>query len=121
VWVLFRFPLESLVYMLPGGVALQIVALAASIFFDMKRPMLSWTHPQQAMKNNMNALSGIGCSAAIVVLIVGPCILEVLADMDQMLFGCIAAAVGIVLAAILLPRVLSFGDAQYAGGLEMEG
>ncbi len=121
VWVLFRFPLESLVYMLPGGIALQVVAFAVSIFFDLKRPMLSWTHPQQAMKNNMNAMSGIGCSAAIVILICGPCALAVLLGKNQMLFGCIAAGAGIVLAAVLLPRVMAFGERQYAGGLEMEG
>jgi ABC-2 type transport system permease protein len=121
VWVLFRFPPLSLVYMLPGGIALQIVAFTVSISFDLKRPLLTWTHPQQAMKNNMNALSGIGCSAAIVVIIVGPCALAVLKGMNQMLFGCIAAGAGIVLAAILLPRVMAFADKQYAGGLELEG
>ena len=121
VWVLFRFPLVSLVYMLPGGIALQVVAFMAGIFFDLKRPLLTWTHPQQAMKNNINALSGIGCSAAIVILIVGPCVLAVLKGMNQMLFGCLAAGVCIVLTAVLLPRIMAFADRQYAGGLEMEG
>jgi hypothetical protein len=121
VWVLFRFPLESLAYMLPGGIALQVVSFTVSIFFDLKRPFLTWTHPQQAMKNNMNALSGIGCSAGIVALIVGPCALAVLKGMDQLLLGCIAAAASILLAAVLLPRVMAFADKQYAGGLELEG
>ncbi len=121
VWVLFRFPLVSLFYMLPGGIGLQIVTFAAGIFFDLKRPFLTWTHPQQAVKNSSNALSGVGFCAAIVVLIIGPCALAVQLGMNQMLFGGIAAAVGIVLAAVLLPRLMAFADRQYAGGLELEG
>ncbi len=121
VWVLFRFPLVSLVYMLPGGIALQIAAFSASIFFDLKRPLLNWTHPQQAMKNNVNALSGIGTSAALTVGATAPFALLALSGLDALLAGCLAAVTGIVLAAVLLPRVLAFADKQYRGGLEVGG
>jgi ABC-2 type transport system permease protein len=121
VWVLFRFPPASLVYMVPGGVALQIVAFTLSIFFDLKKPFLNWTHPQQAMKNNINAMSGIGSSAAVVAIVTVPGVLLALKGVDAFLVGCGAAAAGIILAAILLPRVLAFADRQYGGGLELGG
>jgi ABC-2 type transport system permease protein len=121
VWVLFRFPLISLAYMVPGGIALQVAAFSVSIFFDLKRPILNWTHPQQAMKNNMNALSGIGTSAALAVGATAPFALLSMSTLQPLVAGCLSAAVSVILAAILLPRVLAFADRQYAGGLEVGG
>jgi ABC-2 type transport system permease protein len=119
VGVLFRFPLVSLVYMVPGGIALQVVSFCAGMFFDLKRPFLTWTHPQQAMKNNANALSGIGVSAGITVAVTLPMALLVLKGFPSLLGGAITAAAAILLAVILLPRLLAFADRQYAGGLEV--
>jgi ABC-2 type transport system permease protein len=121
LWVIFRFPLAALAYMIPGGLALQVVGFCVGIWLDLKRPLLTWTHPQQAMKNNMNALSGIGITAAIDVAIFAPVILLVLKGVSPFLLGGAAAAVSAALAAILLPRVLAFADRQYAGGLELGG
>jgi ABC-2 type transport system permease protein len=121
VWVLFRFPPVSLVFMIPGGIALQVVAFIAGIFFDLKRPLLTWTHPQQAMKNNANALTGIGSAAAITVAAVLPFALLVLGGFPPFLGGCFSAGLSILLAAVLLPRLMAFADRQFAGGLEMGG
>jgi hypothetical protein len=107
--------------MLPGGIALQVAAFAAGIYFDLKRPLLKWTHPQQAMKSNMNAGMGIGSSAGIVAIIAAPCALLVLRGISPFLIGCGAAVASIVLASVLLRRLLAFADRQYGGGLEMEG
>jgi ABC-2 type transport system permease protein len=117
----FRFPPVSLVYMVPGGIALQMVSFAAGMAFDLKRPLLKWTHPQQAMKNNMNAGAGIGLSFAVVAVLGALCAALVLAGAAPFLVGCIAAAAGIALAALAVPRVLSYADRRYAGGLEMQG
>ena len=121
VWVLFHYPLISLIFMLPGGIALQVAAFTAGIYFDLKRPQLKWTHPQQAMKSNMNAAMGIGSSAGIVAIIAAPCALLVLGGVSTLMIGCGAAVAGIVIAAVLLWRLLAFADRQYGGGLEMEG
>jgi len=117
---LFRFPPLSLVFLLPGGLALQVAGFSVSIFFDLKKPFLAWTHPQQAMKSNMNAAAGIGGTAALVAVLAAPGALLVLHGVDPFLVGCGAAFVGIVLAAILFPRVLSYADRRYGGGLEMD-
>jgi ABC-2 type transport system permease protein len=121
LWVLFRFPAASLLYMVPAGIALHVVGFVVAIFFDLKRPLLKWTHPQQAMKNNMNALSSIGSMTAIVILLVGPAAFWVLKGGNPLLAGCTVAVVSVVLAALLLPRLYAFADRQYAGGLEMDG
>jgi len=121
LWFVFRYPLVSLVYMFPAGIGLQIVGFVVAISFDLKRPILKWTHPQQAMKNNMNAISGMGTMAGIVVIIMGPAILWVLKGGNSFLIGCGVAVVGVTLAAVLLPRLYAFADRQYGGGLEMAG
>jgi ABC-2 type transport system permease protein len=121
VWVLFHYPLISLLFMLPGGIALQVAAFAAGISFDLKRPLLKWTHPQQAMKSNMNAGMGIASSAGIVAVIAAPCALLALRGISTFLIGCGAAVAGIVIAAVLLQRLLAFADRQYSGGMELEG
>jgi ABC-2 type transport system permease protein len=119
--VIFRLPLLSLAYMLPGGLALQVASFCAGIFFDLKKPLLKWTNPQQAMKQNMNAMAGIGVSFAMTALLAAPCAALVLAGVDPFLVGCLAACAAVVLAAVLLPLLLSWADRRYGGGLEMEG
>jgi ABC-2 type transport system permease protein len=118
--IVFHYPLISLVFMIPGGVALQLAGFAAGIFFDLKKPLLKWTHPQQAMKSNTNAVAGIGISFGLVALLAAPSALLVLRGASPFLVGCGVAAVGIVLAAILLPALLSYADRRYGGGLELE-
>jgi ABC-2 type transport system permease protein len=120
VWVLFRFPLVSLLYMIPGGLALQVLGFATSIFFDLKRPFLKWTHPQQAMKNNINAMTGIGGTVGIVALIAAPTALGVLAGVNTLLLGFGVAVVAVILVLLLLPRLFTFADRQYGGGMELE-
>jgi ABC-2 type transport system permease protein len=118
--VLFHFPLVSLAYMIPAGISLHIVGFVVSISFDLKRPLLKWTHPQQAMKNNTNALSSIGITSAGIILLMAPAALWVFQGGNQMLAGCAVAVVSVVLAVLLLPRVYAFADRQYGGGLEMD-
>jgi hypothetical protein len=121
LWLVFRFPLVSLVFMIPAGIGLQIVGFVVSLSFDLKRPLLKWTHPQQAMKNNTNALAGIGSMFGIVAAIVAPSFFWVLKGGNAFLIGCGIGVLSVALAAILLPRLYAFADRQYAGGIEMAG
>ena len=38
----------------------MLLGFCASIHIDLMRPVLKWSHPQQAMKQNMNVLIGMG-------------------------------------------------------------
>jgi hypothetical protein len=75
---------------------------------------------QQAMKSNTNAAAGIGISFGLVAALAAPSALLVLRGASPLLVGCGVAAVGIVLASILLPALLSYADRRYGGGLELE-
>jgi ABC-2 type transport system permease protein len=119
--IVFDLAPVALVYFLPAGLAFQVVGFCAGMFLDLKRPMLKWTHPQQAMKNNTNALGAMGGTAAVMALVGGPAALAIAKGVNPFLVGCGIAVVAIVLAAVLLPRLLAFADRQYAGGLEMPG
>jgi hypothetical protein len=55
------------------------------------------------------------------VLVGGPAALAVAKGAGPFLVGCLIAVAGIVLAAVVLPRLFAFADRQYAGGLEMTG
>jgi lysylphosphatidylglycerol synthetase-like protein (DUF2156 family) len=118
---MFRFPAASLAFMLPGGIALQLVGFAAGMFFDLKQPKLKWSHPQQAMKNNANAGAGIALAFAVTAVLAGVAALLVLAGVSPLLVGLIVAAGGVALAALVLPLLFSYADKRYSGGLEMEG
>ncbi len=119
--LVFKLTPLALVYFLPAGLAFQVVGFSVGMFLDLKRPILKWSHPQQAMKNNTNALGAMGGTAAIVALAGGPAALAIAKGASPLLVGCGVAAVAIALAAVLLPRLLSFADRQYNGGLEMMG
>ncbi len=119
--MLFRVTPVSLVYYLPAGLAFQVVGFCFGMFLDLKRPMLKWTHPQQAMKNNTNALGAMGGTAAVVIVVGAPAAFAIAKGASPFLVGCGVALVAIVLAAVLLPRLLTFADRQYAGGLELAG
>ncbi len=118
---LFRVAPVALVYYLPAGLAFQVVGFCFGMFLDLKRPMLKWTHPQQAMKNNTNALGAMGGTAAVVIVVGGPSAFAIAKGASPFLVGCAVALVAIVLAAVLLPRLMAFADRQYAGGLELAG
>ena len=119
--VLFRVAPVALVYYLPAGLAFQVVGFCLGLFLDLNRPVLKWTHPQQAMKNNTNSLGAMGGTAAVVIVVGGPAAFAIAKGASPFLVGCGIAVAGVALAAILLPRLLAFADRQYAGGLEQAG
>ena len=118
---LFRVAPVALVYYLPAGLAFQVVGFCFGMFLDLKRPVLKWTHPQQAMKNNTNSLGAMGGTAAVVIVVGGPAAFAISKGASPFLVGCGIAVLAVVMAAILLPRLLAFADRQYAGGLEQAG
>lgn len=66
--VLFSPGVSSLVSAFALGVLASIAPQALGLAFDMWRPFLKWTTPQQAVKNNLNALTSLLAFVPIVVL-----------------------------------------------------
>jgi hypothetical protein len=91
------------------------------MFFDLKRPILSWTHPQQAVKNNVNSVVGPASIMLLMIALAAPSIPLLLKGIDPFVVSCLIPLAPLVLDIVLLPRLFDFADRQYGGGLEMGG
>jgi len=121
VLLLFRLSPLLLLYYIPTGLAIMLIGFSVGMFFELKRPLLKWSHPQQAMKNNSNALAAMGIMAAAVGVLAIPSALLIVGGFDPFVVGCVVAGIAVVAAAVVVPRLLAFADRQYGGGLEMLG
>ncbi len=121
VYAVFRLPMDALVYLIPAGPIFLIAGFMAGIFLDLKRPLLKWSHPQQAMKQNTNVVGGMGGVFCLVAILGAPSAALLLHGFDPFLLGCLIPVVPLFLDIILLPRLLAFADRQYGGGLEIGG
>lgn len=64
----FKLSLLSLVWMAPLALLLVCSNAAFGLAIDYKRPLLTWSIPQQAMKSNMNGLLGMGSSLGVLIV-----------------------------------------------------
>ncbi len=64
-----RLSLMHLLWM--GSLTLLVVFSVAAfgLAIDYKRPLLTWSIPQQAMKSNMNGLLGMGASLGVLIVV----------------------------------------------------
>lgn len=73
--VFFKFSFVHLIWMLPLGFFSILGTGALGLAIDYKRPNLAWKLPQQAIKQNMNALIGMGYSFAYLLVLAGVVVL----------------------------------------------
>jgi ABC-2 type transport system permease protein len=101
-------PLYS-VAALPFLVLIGSVTLAA----DVRRPLLNWTHPQQAVKQNMNVLVGMGLAIVALAVVGAPAALSLMLGARPLvaLFAAVAAA--LVIGSLALRAVLRYADRRY--------
>jgi ABC-2 type transport system permease protein len=121
VMVFFRLPPAMLLFLVPAGPVFQVYSFCTCIYFDMKRPILSWTHPQQAIKNNLNSMIGPAGMMALMAALAVPSVPLLLSGFDPFLLCCLVLVVPLILDFLLLPRVFAYADRQYGGGLEFGG
>ncbi len=114
MFAIFRFPAAHLLYLLPGGPAFIMIGFALGLGIDLSRPVLNWDNPQQAMKQNMNVLAGMGMSLlpAIAGAAVGSGLY--LAGLPVVLIGLIITLAAAAAAILLLKRLLGTADRRYA-------
>jgi ABC-2 type transport system permease protein len=120
IFVVFHVSLKSLLFLIPAGPIFSVFGFTTGVFFDLKRPLLKWSHPQQAMKNNMNAMVGMAFPFALIVVLGVPGAFALFSGVDPFLLGCLFPLVPLAMDAVLLPLVFAFADRQYGGGLEMD-
>lgn len=68
LYLILPLSLFSIAYILVSGAIGSILMSLLGMTIDIMRPMRDWTNPQQAMKQNLNVLIGMGTA----VVILGP-------------------------------------------------
>ncbi len=113
-YLFFSFNLFHLIYMLPGGLAFLTASSVLGLHIDLRRPLLTWTHPQQAMKQNMNVLVSMGMNTLLIAIMGGSGYLLLLVEVPTLIIGVIEA-VAAICAAYLLIRSLPAAAGQCYG------
>lgn len=88
-FVFFKLDPLHLLYMIPGGLVCLSLSSVIGLLIDLKRPLLTWNHPQQAMKQNLNVLISIGLNALMIGILVGIGYLLIIAGMNSLIIGII--------------------------------
>lgn len=118
VFAVFRFPPVHLLYFVPGGAGFLLLSFCSSILLDLRRPYLTWTHPQQAMKQNMNAMAALGVALVLVGTLAAAAVGAWALGMPPLGVGAVVAVLSVAGAAVAYPAVARYADKRYAGELE---
>lgn len=96
-----------------GALPFLVLIGSVTLFADVRRPLLDWSHPQQAVKQNVNVLIGMGLTVVSLALVGAPAVVALLAGSGPLvaLFAAVAAA--IAAAAVTLRGVLRYADRRY--------
>ena len=111
--LILKLPAVHLLYLIPAGPAVILLSFAASIHIDLSRPVLNWTHPQQAMKQNMNVPIGMGFGLLIAAGLLLPAAGLYLLGVNTLLSGFIITAEAVAADIILMPRIFRYADKRY--------
>ncbi|NOY08160.1 MAG: hypothetical protein GXP33_04880, partial [Spirochaetes bacterium] len=120
VYFVLKIPVIDLVYIIPGGFVFITLSFIVNIYFDVKRPLLKWTHPQQAMKQNMNVLAGMSFSLLVVVIFGFLSAGLIKLHMDILLTGLVITAAGGTAAIVLFRCLGKYAEHRYGYELEMD-
>jgi ABC-2 type transport system permease protein len=106
----------SLARILPAaGLALLvgIVLTAIGMIIDLARPLLDWTNPQKAIKQNLNVLFSIAADIAVLTVLGYGSVLVLKAGLSGTTLLVLLAAVLAVLSALSLELLFRFADKRY--------
>ena len=99
LYLILPLSLFSIAYILVSGAIGSILMSLLGMTIDIMRPMRDWTNPQQAMKQNLNVLIGMGTA----VVILGPLVYLVYVSHDYV--PDIVLRIGIPLLLLLLSAI----------------
>ena len=118
LFVFLKIDPVHLLYMIPGAPAVTLFIFIINIKIDMGRPVLKWTHPGQAMKQNMNVLLSMGTGLLSFGAVAGAGAGLTIAGAGPLATGLIVTAAMIAADAVLLPKLFNYADRRY-GEIEM--
>lgn len=106
-WYCFGLSLQSgILYLLPLLIA-AVPSVVIALYVDYKRPKLEWEKEAQAMKQNTNALIGMGVSFLISILCLLPMILCILGYLNLTMCLILTLLVPVLLAVISVSIILN--------------
>lgn len=106
-WYCFRLSLLSGIFYLLSLLIAAVPSVVIALYVDYKRPKLDWEKEAQAMKQNTNALIGMGVSFLISILCLLPMILCILGYLNVTICLILTLAVPVLLAVISVSIILN--------------
>jgi hypothetical protein len=117
--IILKVPAGTALFIVPGGFGFIILGFLTGISVDLRRPVLTWSHPQQAIKQNLNVLVGMGLSIVVIGVHAGIAWLLLKAGMGTTMVGFSIALLALLFAALLFPGVIGYAEKSYGGRLEI--
>jgi ABC-2 type transport system permease protein len=116
---IFRMSPWALLYVIPMGLAALVFFGSAGVLVDVHRPLLNWTHPQQAMKSNMNVLIVMGVDFLTIAVMVLVAVGLVVAGLAPWEIGVLIAGIFGILDFFVLRSLVRAADSRYSFGFEI--
>jgi len=85
-----------------------------TIYADLRRPHLNWSHPQQAVKQNMNVVIGMGIAIVALAAAAAPAAVAAVRGALPGLVMALGSGLALVGAAVMGRLVLRYADQRYA-------
>lgn len=117
--IILKVPVGAAMFIVPGGFGFIILGFLTGISVDLRRPVLTWSHPQQAVKQNLNVLVSMGLSVVVIGAHAGIAWLLLKAGMGTTMVGFSIALLALFFAALLFPGVIGYAEKSYGGRLEI--
>ena len=106
------------VYLAVGAIVLSLIIsfalTAVNVIVDLIHPKLIWNSQQEAIKQNINVLFGIGAELLIIAPIVGVVLLFSMLNAPLILNGAIVLLLSIILAVVLYRVLINISDWAYS-------
>ena len=118
--LLFGIPFGSLIFIIPASLAITTLFFIVSITMDLKRPTLKWSHPQQAMKQNLNTLASMGITLGIILVFGGLGWLALRNGVNPLVIGLTIVAICGIADVILMPVLYRYGERRYHYEMEFD-
>ena len=113
IYLILPLDLAALVFIIPGGLVSVAPCVMLGLYIDLRRPLLQWSHPQQAMKQNLNVLFSMGVNIAYLALLAGIAALGLLAGLPIVIIGLSLLVVSGVVVILLRGRLLEAAETCY--------
>ena len=111
--LILKIPAVHLLYLIPAGPAVVVLEFASMMHIDLSRPVLKWTHPQQAMKQNMNVLIGMGFGLIVFASLALPAAGLYFTGLNPVIIGLIITVEAAAADFLLIPKILDYSERRY--------